>query len=212
MMSPWAESKGKGLPQKDPMRYFYVYTLKCKDDSYYTGVTNDMERRWYEHETELNKTSCTHNKRPVKLVFCEDFLDFNQAIAFEKQVKGWTRIKKEAIISDNWNKLKELSVCKNESSHKNKWCFIKYASTPLSITSGMSPWACHVERSRRECHSERSRRECHSERSRRAGNRRQELIKIKINLLNLKLIFIHIFTFQKIVLFLILKMSTNFTQ
>ena len=123
MMSPspkmlaWAESKGKGkgLPQKEVMKYFYVYILKCKDDSYYTGVTNDMERRWYEHETGLNKTSYTRNRRPVKLVFCEDFLAINQAIAFEKQVKGWTRKKKEAIISDNWDTSKEWLVCKNES-------------------------------------------------------------------------------------------------
>ncbi|MBU2266749.1 MAG: GIY-YIG nuclease family protein [Bacteroidetes bacterium] len=102
------------------MKYYHVYILKCSDDSYYTGVTNNMERRLYEHEIGLNKKSYTHNRRPLKLVFCEDFLGINQAIAFEKQVKGWSRKKKEAIISDNWDKLKELSVCKNESNHKNK--------------------------------------------------------------------------------------------
>ncbi|WP_379047525.1 hypothetical protein [Pedobacter alpinus] len=53
-------------------------------------------------------------------MFCEDFNDVNQAIAFEKQIKGWTRKKKEAIITGNWEKLKGLAVCKNNSSHHNK--------------------------------------------------------------------------------------------
>ena len=120
------------------MKCYHVYILKCKDESYYTGVTNNLERRLYEHETGYNPTSYTHNKRPLKLLFCEDFLDINHAIAFEKQLKGWSRKKKEAIIEGKWEKLKELSVCKNNSS----------ASTPLSMTTanvtlsedeGMSP-------------------------------------------------------------------------
>ncbi|WP_410479107.1 hypothetical protein [Pedobacter psychrodurus] len=43
----------------------------------------------------------------------------NEAISFEKQIKGWSRKKKEAIINDNWDKLKELSICKNITSHTN---------------------------------------------------------------------------------------------
>jgi putative endonuclease len=68
-----------------------------------------MERRLYEHENGLNPNAYTHKRRPVKLVFCERFTDVNQAIAFEKQVKGWNRKKKEAIINDNWHLLPELS-------------------------------------------------------------------------------------------------------
>jgi putative endonuclease len=102
------------------MKYYYVYILKCSDDSYYTGVTNDIDRRFYEHQSGLNPNAYTHNRRPVELVFCEEYGDINQAIAFEKQVKGWTRKKKEAIIAGNWGKLKELVVCKNKSSHYNK--------------------------------------------------------------------------------------------
>jgi putative endonuclease len=102
------------------MKYYYVYILKCSDNSYYTGVTNDIDRRFYEHQSGINKSAYTYNKRPIELVFCDYFLDINQAIAFEKQIKGWTRKKKEAIITGEWNKLKELSVCKNESNYKNK--------------------------------------------------------------------------------------------
>ena len=54
----------------------------------------------------------------MKLVFCTEFNDINQAIAFEKQVKGWSRKKKEAIINDRWEDLKNLSECLNETSHK----------------------------------------------------------------------------------------------
>ena len=102
------------------MKYYYVNILKCNDESYYTGVTNDIDRRLYEHQSGINSNSYTNKRRPVTLVFCDYFTDINQAIAFEKQIKGWTRKKKEAIIANNWNKLKELSVCRNDSNHKNK--------------------------------------------------------------------------------------------
>ncbi len=91
------------------MKQYFVYILLCSDNSYYTGVTNNMERRLYEHETGLNPNSYTHKRRPVKLVFSEVFNDINQAIAFEKQLKGWKRAKKEALINGNWDLLPELS-------------------------------------------------------------------------------------------------------
>jgi len=91
------------------MNQYFVYILLCADNSYYTGVTNDMERRIDEHESGLNPESYTHERRPVKLVFCERFTEITQAIAFEKQIKGWTRKKKEAIINGNWELLPALS-------------------------------------------------------------------------------------------------------
>lgn len=101
------------------MKRYYVYILKCSDSSYYTGFTNNIERRLNEHNYGLNKDCYTFNKRPLQLVFCTEFNDVYQAIAFEKQVKGWSRKKKEAIINNNWEDLKKLSECLNESSHKN---------------------------------------------------------------------------------------------
>jgi len=98
------------------MNQYFVYILLCSDNSYYTGVTNDMERRLYEHENALNPGSYTCKRRPVKLVFQEDFSNINQAIAFEKQVKGWNRAKKEAIIRGEWDLLPELSIRKSKSS------------------------------------------------------------------------------------------------
>ena len=92
------------------MKQYFVYILLCNDGSYYTGITNDLERRLYEHEIGSDVKSYTFKRRPLKLVFHEMFADVNQAIAFEKQVKGWNRTKKEAIINGNWEKLPELSV------------------------------------------------------------------------------------------------------
>lgn len=91
------------------MKIYYVYIVKCSDNSYYTGFTNDLERRINEHNGGVNPASYTHTRRPVKLVFYNEFNDVNQAIQFEKQVKGWNRKKKEAIINDNWELLPELS-------------------------------------------------------------------------------------------------------
>ena len=101
------------------MKLYSVYILKCSDGSYYTGITNDIDRRMYEHENGINITCYTYKRRPLSLLFIENFIDVNHAIEFEKQVKGWSRKKKEAIIADNWEKLKELSVCKNLTSHNN---------------------------------------------------------------------------------------------
>jgi putative endonuclease len=91
------------------MKQYFVYILLCSDNSYYTGVTNNLERRLYEHESGHDPKSYTFKRRPLKLVFQEIFNDINQAIAFEKQVKGWKRSKKEAIINGDWHLLPELS-------------------------------------------------------------------------------------------------------
>ena len=101
------------------MKRYYVYILKCSDNSYYTGFTNNIDRRFDEHNYGVNKECYTYNKRPLELVVCTEFNDVNQAIAFEKQVKGWSRKKKEAIINDNWDDLKKLSECLNETNYNN---------------------------------------------------------------------------------------------
>ncbi|WP_309608506.1 GIY-YIG nuclease family protein [Flavobacterium sp.] len=87
------------------MKTYFVYILKCNDESYYTGFTNDLERRLEEHNQSLNKKAYTHDKRPLTLVWFETFNDVNNAISIEKQIKGWSRRKKEALISENWDKL-----------------------------------------------------------------------------------------------------------
>jgi putative endonuclease len=101
------------------MKTFYVYIVKCRDDSYYTGITNDIERRLEEHNFGESPDSYTAIRRPVKLVFVETFNDFAIAEQWEKRIKGWSRRKKEALIESNWEKLKEYSVCQNKTHFSN---------------------------------------------------------------------------------------------
>ena len=87
-----------------------VYILRCADGAYYTGVTNDVDRRLQEHQSGTNPKAYTYKRRPLKMVFYEWFPTAEQAIDFEKQVKGWRREKKEALIRRDWEALPELSV------------------------------------------------------------------------------------------------------
>ena len=91
------------------MIFYYVYILKCSDNSYYTGITNDLSRRVNEHNDGINPSCYTYTRRPVKLVFSSEFTDVTLAILFEKQVKGWSRKKKEAMINGEWHLLPDLS-------------------------------------------------------------------------------------------------------
>lgn len=87
---------------------YYVYILECADKSYYTGVTNNLERRIAEHNSGLLK-GYTSSRLPVKLVYYAYFNRIEDAIRFEKQIKGWSRKKKEALINGDIKLLKALS-------------------------------------------------------------------------------------------------------
>ena len=91
------------------MKFYYVYILKCSDGSYYTGVTNNMEKRLSEHNSDNSVASYTFKRRPVELIYSQQFNDIKQAIELEKQIKGWSRRKKEALINEDWEKLKLYS-------------------------------------------------------------------------------------------------------
>ncbi len=92
------------------MKTYYVYILKCSDNSYYTGVTNDYERRLYEHNIGRDRKSYTFNRRPVELVYVIEFMNIEEAISFEKKIKGWNRKKKEALIENRLEDLPLLSM------------------------------------------------------------------------------------------------------
>jgi putative endonuclease len=76
--------------------HYYVYILECSDKSYYTGVTNNLERRMWEHETGFDPRCYTFKRRPLILRYSIHNTDIMQAIAWEKQIKGWSIKKKEA--------------------------------------------------------------------------------------------------------------------
>lgn len=89
---------------------YSVYILQCNDDSYYTGVTNNLERRLWEHETGFDITCYTYTRRPIKLKYYETTKDIRQAILREKQIKGWSRKKKEALFKEDWDALKLIAA------------------------------------------------------------------------------------------------------
>jgi len=101
------------------MKILYVYILECADDSFYVGVTNDVGRRFIEHISGIHDRAYTFERRPLKLVFCKQFRRPIDAIKYEKQIKGWTRAKKMALINNNLEKLHELAECQNDSHSKN---------------------------------------------------------------------------------------------
>jgi putative endonuclease len=90
-----------------------VYILQCADRSYYVGITRDnLEKRLTQHEAGLFD-GYTARRRPVKLVFNQQFGRIEDAIAAERQIKGWRREKKEALIRGDYTALPRLASRSN---------------------------------------------------------------------------------------------------
>ena len=91
------------------MRYYWVYLLLCDDASFYTGISSDVDCRVAQHNEGIDPHCYTYTRRPLKLVFATSYNDPESAIAFEKQLKGWSRKKKWALIRGNFGHLQRLS-------------------------------------------------------------------------------------------------------
>ncbi|MEH6706075.1 MAG: GIY-YIG nuclease family protein [Galbibacter orientalis] len=91
------------------MKIYYVYILECSDDSYYIGITSNLTKRLDQHNEGFFATAYTYDKRPVELKWFAEFTDANMAIEKEKQLKGWSRRKKRALIEEDWDKLVDFS-------------------------------------------------------------------------------------------------------
>ena len=100
------------------MKFYYVYILLCSDSTYYTGMTNDLERRLTQHKSGHKKESYTATRLPVKLVWSLPCENPKEAIKIEKQIKGWSQRKKKALIDENWEDLIEFS--KNYTQNDNR--------------------------------------------------------------------------------------------
>ncbi len=99
------------------MKTFFVYMVRCRDEKYYVGITNDVDRRLVEHNLGLNPHCYTYFRRPVSLVFTTGYRNVAEAIAFEKQLKGWSRAKKESLITGDWARIKELARGDKRQAH-----------------------------------------------------------------------------------------------
>jgi tRNA/rRNA methyltransferase len=87
---------------------FYVYLLRCADGHYYAGHTDDLDSRIAQHQSGAIP-GYTQKRRPVQLVWADRFPDRDSAFAAERQIKGWSRAKKEALIRGDWETLRELA-------------------------------------------------------------------------------------------------------
>ena len=100
------------------MKKGYMYILKCNDGSYYTGSTNSLECRVYQHQNG-DGAKYTSKRLPVKLVYFEEFDRIDEAFYREKQIQKWTKAKKEALINYSYERLKNSAECMNESHCRN---------------------------------------------------------------------------------------------
>jgi putative endonuclease len=89
---------------------YWVYILRCADGSYYTGHTDQLERRIDQHETGAIPACHTFKRRPLILVFSQEFATREEALAAERQIKGWSRRKKEAMMRGDWREVSRLAI------------------------------------------------------------------------------------------------------
>ncbi|WP_273277595.1 GIY-YIG nuclease family protein [Maribacter polysiphoniae] len=95
------------------MKPYYVYILLYSDGLTYTGITNDVARRFHEHQMGLNRTCFTFKRRPIELIFEQEFNDVVQAIYFEEKLKKWSGKKKLALANGPFDLRQILSECRN---------------------------------------------------------------------------------------------------
>ena len=82
--------------------------LRCADDSFYVGHTDELEKRLGQHQLgEI--VGYTHTRRPVRLVWQQEFETREEALSAERQIKGWNRAKKEALIAGDWVSIRRLA-------------------------------------------------------------------------------------------------------
>lgn len=87
---------------------FWVYILQCSDGSNYTGHTDNLESRLASHQAgEI--PGYTSSRLPVKLVFTQTMLTREEALNAERQIKGWSRAKKEAMMRGDWEEVSKLA-------------------------------------------------------------------------------------------------------
>ena len=98
----------------------YVYILLCADGSYYTGSTADLDTRLAQHEAGEDPQAYTYSRRPVKLLWFDEFPTEGDAIERERQIKGWSRAKKAALIKDDWHEIRQIVRTERQKKEQRK--------------------------------------------------------------------------------------------
>jgi putative endonuclease len=91
---------------------FWMYMLRCVDDSYYVGHTDNLEQRIFAHAQGAVPDCYTESRRPVSLAYSHAFPTRYEALAMERRVKGWSRAKKEALMRGDWAEISRLAKAK----------------------------------------------------------------------------------------------------
>ncbi|MBZ0067218.1 MAG: GIY-YIG nuclease family protein [Thiobacillus sp.] len=91
---------------------FWIYLLRCADGSYYAGHTDNLENRIGEHSTGMCG-GYTASRLPVELVFSQTCPTRIEALSLERQIKGWSCAKKEALIRGDWSEISRLAKGKS---------------------------------------------------------------------------------------------------
>lgn len=129
---------------------YAVYILLCADYSYYTGLSDDLDKRLWQHETGYFPDCYTYKRRPVKLVWHTIVETADEANDLEKQIKGWSRKKKEALIKSDITELKRLSNYKKEkptsSTLRPAQGQIEYLIIGQGICGTFLSWYLHKEK------------------------------------------------------------------
>lgn len=103
----------------DKFMSYVVYILACSDGSYYTGSAADLSKRLWEHETGASPSAYTYSRRPVTLVWTsEEVARYSDALRFERQIKGWSRAKKESLIRGSYEAVH--AVVKKDREEREK--------------------------------------------------------------------------------------------
>jgi putative endonuclease len=88
---------------------YLVYILECADGSFYTGSTNDIQKRLWQHNEGVEPSAYTFSRRPVKLAWVsEETKHYYDALRWERQIKGWSRAKKQALIRGDFKEIHEI--------------------------------------------------------------------------------------------------------
>ena len=124
---------------------FWAYMLRCADGTYYVGQSSDVERRVAEHQSGVVR-GYTHSRRPVELIWCEVFEERAQAMEAERVVKGWSKAKKEALIAQNWDRLKQFAVPPKERSSRAKTSLLPELTTSFLPERRRGPSSSEVEK------------------------------------------------------------------
>jgi predicted GIY-YIG superfamily endonuclease/proteasome lid subunit RPN8/RPN11 len=112
---------------------FWTYLLHCRGGVFYTGHTDDLERRIGEHRSGLVR-GFTQDLHPLELVWTQEFVTREEAKAAEKQIKGWSRRKKLALIRGDWDQISRLAKSKNGPSTSSGQTVVGKAR--ISISKG----------------------------------------------------------------------------